>query len=230
VKYGRELKKSIEARWSPPSFYYHLRDGGHVQALLSHKNHEFYIHLDISNFFGCINKTRVTRCFKGFYTYSKAREMAVESTVMVANDAGLKRYILPFGFVQSPIIASLCLQKSRLGRYLSDLNKEEEFKVSIYMDDIIISSNNQESLSNIIHGIKPIAEQSGFPLNDTKEEGPADKITAFNIELSKGRLSVTKGRLKMFIDSYRQSDNLNVLSGIVGYVTTVNKSQADKIV
>jgi hypothetical protein len=230
VKYGQKIKKAIEDRWSPPGFYYHLRDGGHVQALSSHTNNDFFIHLDISNFFGRINKSRVTRCLKGVFSYNQAREIAVESTVRDPNDPGVGKYILPFGFVQSPLIASLCLQQSRLGRFLSDLNNMGAYKVSVYMDDIVISSNSDTGLSNVLREVKPIAEKSGFPLNEAKEEGPAEKITAFNIELSNGVLTLTEERLKDFIAAYRESDNFNVISGIFGYVMTVNKGQAEKIV
>lgn len=230
VRYGKKIKQSIEDRWSSPIFYYHLRNGGHVQALSSHIGNDFFVHLDISDFFGCINKSRVTRCLKGFYPYNKAREIAIESTVRDPNNSNIKKYILPFGFVQSPLIASLCLQRSRLGRYLSDLNKMEDFKVSVYMDDIVISSSHDVDLSNVLREVKEIAEKAGFPLNSAKEEGPAGKITAFNIELSKNTLALTDERLQEFIMAYRETDNLNVKSGIVGYVTTVNKDQAAKIV
>lgn len=230
IRYGKVVKKDLESRWNPPSFYYHLREGGHVKALSSHQSHKFFIHLDISNFFGCINKSRVTRCLKGIYSYPKAREVAIESTVLDPTSSDSKRFILPFGFVQSPILASLCFQKSKLGKYLSDINKSEGMSVSVYMDDIIISSDDINKLNDIIQEIKPISLRSRFPLNDEKEEGPSDKITAFNIELSKGVLRLTDERLQEFINSYQESDNFDVLSGIVGYVETVNKLQAGKIV
>lgn len=113
---------------------------------------------------------------------------------------------------------------------MSDLNKMEDFKVSVYMDDIVISSSHDVDLSNVLREVKEIAEKAGFPLNSAKEEGPAGKITAFNIELSKNTLALTDERLQEFIMAYRETDNLNVQSGIVGYVTTVNKDQAAKIV
>ncbi|EDM48723.1 putative reverse transcriptase [Marinobacter algicola DG893] len=106
----------------------------------------------------------------------------------------------------------------------------DAYKVSVYMDDIVISSNSDADLSNVLLEIKPLAEKAGFPLNEAKEEGPAEKITAFNIELSNGVLTLTEERLQDFIAAYRESDNFNVISGIVGYVTTVNTGQAAKIV
>lgn len=229
VKYGNFIKASIEARWSPPNYYYHLRDGGHVKALSSHLEHEFYIHLDISNFFGCINKTRATRSLKRYWSYDAAREMASQSTVRDPNSLKNARYILPFGFVQSPIIASLCLRNSKLGSYLAKINKTAEVTVSVYMDDIIISSNDAQQMAVILANIKPISELSKFPLNPKKEEGPSGVITAFNIKLSKGVLRLTNERLNAFKAAYRESDNFNVLSGIVGYVSTVNFDQANEI-
>lgn len=230
ISYGKAIKLELESHWTPPSYYYHLRDGGHVKALSLHKSNQFYIHLDISNFFGCINKSRVTRCLKGIYPYSKAREIAVESTVKNPSSSEQSDFVLPFGFVQSPILASLCLQKSKLGKYLSSLNKIEGVSVSVYMDDVVISSDDMDFLQNVMEEIKPIADRSKFTLNEEKEEGPSSQITAFNIELSNGVLKLTERRLKEFIRSYRDSESFDVISGIVGYVETVNKNQADKIV
>lgn len=229
MKYGHSIKIAIEARWAPPNYYYHLRDGGHVKALSSHLDHEFYIHLDISNFFGCINKTRVTRSLKRFWSYDKARNMATQSTVRDPNCTKKAKYILPFGFVQSPIIASLCLRNSKLGRYLSKINMKPEISVSVYMDDIIISSNDIGQLTATLDEIKPISELSKFPLNPKKEEGPAESITAFNIKLSKGALELTNERLATFKTAYRETDDSNILNGIVGYVSTVNQDQASEI-
>ena len=62
-----------------------------------------------------------------------------ESTVVWPNHTP-KAYILPYGFVQSVIIASFCLHKSALGRYLNKLGGSG-FKVSVYMDDIIVSTS-----------------------------------------------------------------------------------------
>lgn len=229
LKYGNIIKKSIESKWSPPNYYYHLRDGGHVKALMSHINHQFFIHLDILNYFGCINKSRVTRALKRYWSYSEARDIASQSTVRDPSISSHIKFILPFGFVQSPIIASLCLQTSKLGRYLSKLNMLSEVSVSVYMDDIIISSNDINKLNIIINRIRPIAEFSKFPLNPNKEQGPSDSITAFNIELSKGFFQITEERLEEFKIAYQESDNFNVLNGILGYVATVNQDQLKEI-
>lgn len=142
---GNEIKSAIEAYWTPPENYYHLRNGGHVAAMKAHCSNTCFIHLDIKNFFGAINKRRVTRCLKRYFGYHEARRIARESTVKHPTDP--KRYILPFGFVQSPIIASICLFKSSLGKHLNKLPFTKDVVVSVYMDDIIISVGSREIIN-----------------------------------------------------------------------------------
>jgi hypothetical protein len=228
IQYGNSLKLSIEKHWSAPNFYYHLNNGGHVKALKSHTEHYFFIHLDIKDFFGSINRSRITRCLKEYFEHSIAREMAIASTVRLPNSP-VKKYILPFGFVQSPIIALICLYKCRLHRYLQNLSTVENIAVSIYVDDIVISGDDVEFLAKTLADIKITAKKSGFTLNSAKEEGPAEKITAFNIELSHGSLRTIDTRFDAFCDVYKSSTSANQLEGIIGYVSSVNTSQSDDL-
>ena len=224
---GNEIKSAIEKKWKPPKNYYHLRKGGHIDAVKSHLHNSIFIHLDIRNFFGSINKTRVTRCIKQLLPYSTAREMANFSTVVHPED---KKSILPFGFVQSPIIASLCLYKSALGAYIRTLHKVEGLTLSIYVDDIILSSNNSAQLDDILSGLKKAASRAGFELNEKKQEGPADIITAFNIEVSNGSLAITNQRLNKFKKSFDETDSEHKRRGIFGYITSVNENQSENFI
>lgn len=219
---GSEIKSAIGKRWKPPKNYYHLRRGGHVEALKSHLNHSSFIHLDIQNFFGSINKTRVTRCLKEIFSYSIAREMANCSTVVHPNE---RKFILPFGFVQSPIIASFCLDKSALGAYLRKLQKIKGITVSVYVDDIVLSTNDQSFFTEIHSEIKIAADRAGFHLNENKEEGPSDIITAFNIELSNDSMMITAQRLNELRDSFNNAESEHKRQGILGYVMSVNEEQ-----
>lgn len=223
---GLLLKKLIEDRWSAPNHYYHLRRGGHIRALLKHLKNRYFIHLDIQNFFGQINRSRVTRSLKEHIPYKIAREIAIESTVRLPDSTTVK-YILPFGFVQSPIIASVCLSKSALGLHLSRLEQQKAFIVSVYMDDILVSGNDPEELKLQMALIKAASERSGLPLNNEKQEGPEDCVTAFNILISKGSLEITPSRLQEFAYTFSNSTNDHQRAGILNYVATVNHSQAD---
>ncbi|OGS93349.1 MAG: hypothetical protein A2061_01245 [Gallionellales bacterium GWA2_59_43] len=223
---GLQVKELIEGYWSAPDHYYHLRKGGHVLALQKHTKHKFFIHLDIQNFFGQINKSRVTRCLKEHIPYESAREIAVESTVRLPESAETK-FILPFGFVQSPIIASLCLSKSALGRYLYRLEQRKGLDVSVYMDDILISGDNIEELEQELVKIKAAAEKSGLPLNPLKQEGPDTCVSAFNIRLSQGLLKIIPSKLQELANTYSSSTNEHQRAGILNYVLSINLAQAE---
>lgn len=222
INKGKSIKSAIENKWKAPDYYFHLRKGGHVEAIKSHLNNSSFVHLDIENFFGSINKSRVTRCLKEFFPYNLAREMTNESTVKHPQN---KNYILPFGFVQSPIIASLCLDKSALGTYLKNLSKRTDIIVSVYVDDIIISAKNQSDLTDILKYIKLTADRAGFHLNEKKEEGPSIKITAFNIDLSEGSVLITTERMLQLKESFELSESEHKKNGILGYVKSVNEFQ-----
>ena len=226
IAQGLLIKQLIEDRWSAPGHYYHLKKGGHVRALRVHTEHRYFIHLDIQNFFGQINRSRVTRSLKEHVPYEQAREIAVESTVRLPESAELK-YILTFGFVQSPIIASICLSKSALGRYLFRLKHRKDLAVSVYMDDILVSGDNPEVLLQELERIKMAAEKSGLPLNEKKQEGPTERVKAFNINLSQSLLEISPDRLRELSDTYVWSTNAAQRAGILNYVLSINPNQAN---
>lgn len=225
IESGTAIKAAIEERWKPPRHYYHLRAGGHVEALKSHLENRCFIHLDIQDFFGSINRTRITRCLKDMFGYARAREIANLSTVIHPAREG-RQFILPFGFVQSPLIASVCLYRSALGTCIRKIKAMDGIVVSVYVDDIVISTAKAELATAILPEVKRAAERSGFALNANKEEGPAKRISAFNIELSHQSLVIQSERWLEFAESFKTSESEHQKRGIVGYVGSVNMTQA----
>lgn len=225
IEAGLEIKKALEERWKPPPNYYHLLCGGHVGALRAHAGNSWFIHLDVKDFFGSINRSRITRCLKNLFGYERAREIANASTVIHPSRGD---FILPFGFVQSPLIASICLYKSALGSRLQGLQKEG-LTVSVYVDDLILSSNDLHVAHEAMTAVKHGAERSGFRLNQDKEEGPAEKITAFNIDLSAKYMAIEPERLVAFLDAFQAAESSHQQLGILGYVKSVSPAQAEEI-
>lgn len=225
---GTNLKKLLAQRWKPPRNYFHLRRGGHVAALRSHLLGTVFAHVDIKGFFASINRTRVTRSLKRFLPYDDARDWANESTVVVPSES-VRRYVLPFGFVQSPILASLSLYDSALGKTLRKVQKEFGVVVSVYVDDIVVSSIDEECLSEAMSWIKSAAARSGFCLNDKKEQGPAARVNAFNITLSSGGLAIEASRMAEFMKAFENSTSDDQRRGLLGYVASVNPAQAKKL-
>ena len=104
---GYEIKNKISSVWKAPYYYAHFKNGGHVAALKRHLGNDLFIRADIKQFFNQVNRSKVTRALKSFTrNYLESRDIACESTVRKP-DGAANEFILPFGFVQSPIIASL---------------------------------------------------------------------------------------------------------------------------
>lgn len=220
---GAKIKKQVEGVWTAPDYYFHLRAGGHIRALQMHMEQKSFLHLDIQDFFGCVNRSRVTRCLTPQFGYTNARQMANDSTVR--HPAQFGKFMLPYGFVQSPLLASLALSKSKLGSCLSKL-RGDGYCISVYVDDIIISAGSDRALHACWPEIKRAAESGNFVLNQTKQQGPGTMVTAFNIELRHGSLSLQSRRFSEFKCAYGATTNLHEKDGIFGYVKSVNPSQA----
>lgn len=223
AKLGKEIKQAIEDCWEPPRYFYHLRAGGHVRALRAHLGHSTFVRLDIHDFFGSINKNRITRCLKSKFGHVKAREWANQSTV--PDPAKPKRPMVPFGFIQSPIVASLCLDESALGSYLRTLSKNKKVAVSVYVDDIIVSSEDADALHVVLSGIQKAAERAGFTFSAEKTQGPAPAIKAFNVELTSGSMRIGDDRIQKFVEALKASVSRSQRGGIIGYITSVNADQ-----
>lgn len=223
VKKGKEIKRAVEKSWKPPLYYFHLRSGGHVEALRSHFEHNNFLRIDIKDFFGSINRTRVTRCLKDRFSYAVARSYANESTVK--DPVTANRTVVPFGFVQSQIISAVCLSQSALGVCLDKLALNPAIALTVYVDDIIVSTSDSALLDQVLKDIQAAAEKAHFVLNANKQEGPAAAIKAFNIVLTKGSMEIEADRFKQFEEALKTATSENQRAGIKSYVASVNAGQ-----
>ena len=222
VAEGKKIKRELEKRWTPPPYYFHLRAGGHVEALRAHLKHSVFVRFDIHDFFGSINRTRVTRCLKDKFGYSVARAYANASTVP---DPGGRRTMVPFGFVQSQIVAAVCLAESALGLHLERLAANPDVTLTVYVDDIIVSSSSMSLLEQLVNDVQIAAARAHFVLSAAKCEGPAALITAFNIMLKSGSMEVNPERLMLFEKALAEATNEHQRAGITSYVTSINVTQ-----
>lgn len=222
---GREIITTINNKWKAPDYYFHLRDGGHVKALKSHIGHHYFTALDLADFFGSMSRTRVTRSLKQYFDYETARAIAKASTVPHSR-ANEHSHSLPYGFSQSPLLASICLEKSTLGILLNQCQQDITIAVTVYMDDIILSSDSENVLSQWVNELKSAAIRSNLTLNSTKESPISKRIECFNITMSHNHLEITRDRFKDFYTVYNQSTSGHQRKGIGGYIGTVNKTQA----
>lgn len=210
--YGINIKKELERKWEKPTYYHHYLSKGHVKAIKKHLHQDWFIRVDLANFFYNVTQTKITRALVGLLKdYEKARDFAKKSTV-TSKINNKKIFHIPYGFIQSPIIASICLHNSKLGQYLDSL-QSNGYYVSVYVDDIIISGKNNQSYEGIIDNLKNFAQKSNFPINEDKLEFSVLEITAFNIELSKTSSQISQERMNEFI-KVLNDEKTSVLSKI----------------
>lgn len=223
---GIRIKAEVEQVWTPPDYYFHLQSGGHVAALRSHVGSNVFLKADIQNFFGSINRTRVTRCLRSRLGYKRAREWAVVSTIQ---DPGSKSATIPYGFVQSQLLASLCLYESALGRLLHRLHGSPAVAVAVYVDDIIISTRDASLLQAIHAELRIAADRSRLIFNATKSTEPAPEVSAFNILLSEASMTIEVARLEAFASALAAGATPSQRRGIEAYVTSVCPTQLSAI-
>ena len=217
---GLLYKAKIEGRWTAPEHFYHLKDGGHVAALTKHLQNDMFSKIDLSRFFYRVTKNKIIRSLKRTgLPFQECLEIAADSVVKTENC-----FSLLYGFVQSPLLASIALHFSGLGKFLTEL--PSEILVSVYVDDIILSSNgNRELLQDKSSALLASASKAGFPTNSEKCELVSSQIETFNVKLSNQNLWLTDDRMVEFHGFLRAAPSDTQIQGVLGYVGQINQDQ-----
>ena len=211
-------------KWKCPDYFFHLRGGGHVIAAKIHLESKYFCSIDITSFFNSSSRSRVTRSLKKIIPYEHSRRIAKESTVK-NHISGEHSHYIPFGYVQSPLLASICLNDSYLGAELRQCYKEPKVIVSVYMDDIIISSKEKNIANHWFEKILFAAEKSNFKINNSKLQPPKNEVIIFNFHLSNMSITVTKKRIIEFMMQYQKGNNACKVS-IFQYIEKLNTQQS----
>jgi hypothetical protein len=221
-KFGEWLHRRVLRHWTPPYYFYHFNDGGHVAAAQAHLTSRFFVRLDLAKFFDSVSRGRVHRSLRHIgFKHGFAWDTACQSTV--SKDGRGAPYSLPFGFVQSPVLASLALATSAVGAALARLHNRA-IRLSVYMDDFILSGDDVGELTNARGSLMAAAALSGFRFNLVKSTGPAAALEVFNLNLSHGYLAVSATRLAAFEAALKMA-TVQEADGILSYVGTVNAGQ-----
>jgi hypothetical protein len=199
----RKAKRLLEwgASIELPSYFFHYRPGGHVEALYQHIENSHFFRIDLKNFFYSIARNRVARVLRQYEFPRNARDYAEWSTVQNPYEDG-PRYVLPIGFKQSPLLASLALYRSSIAAAIEEALGRGVF-VSVYFDDLIGSSNDVDELRATYDGILAACVQANLVTNPEKLVKPAAAIIAFNCNLTHGSATVTDERMEKFIGERR---------------------------
>ncbi|WP_432465898.1 reverse transcriptase domain-containing protein [Enterobacter kobei] len=140
--------------------------------------------------------------------------------------AGQLKHVIPYGYPQSPILASLCFHQSFCGSTINTVSKSGHVSVSIFMDDILLSSDDLGQLENAFDIILEAIRRSGYTVNENKTQPPSLMVNVFNLELSQNSLRVTSKRIVEFLQAFISSKNPHERKGIASYVGSINTAQA----
>ncbi len=218
---GQQVIDFIERCVDFPLYFYHFRSGGHVAALHEHLRNKLFFRIDIQNFFYSIARNRVHRALAK-HGMRGAPIFAVWSTVRSPYPNGPK-YVLPIGFKQSPHIASLILMHSPIVAAIED-QRAKGVIISVYLDDIVGSSEDEEALKSAYDAIKAACAAAHLTPNPEKLIEPAPKIVAFNCNLMSGTAEVTYERIAKF---YAKYPNPSSRESFEAYVTRVASQNAN---
>ncbi len=196
-KVGKDIKKQVEDVYNFDGFFYHLMKGGHVSALHVHRQCNYFCKLDIKNFFYSISRNRISACL-GLIGIAHRSQYARWSVVKNPFDNELN-YVLPYGFIQSPILATLVMAESPLGTTLRQL--PENVTATVYVDDILLSSNDLDILTDCYTAVRTAITDSNFQINERKSVPPINQISAFNCDMQQGITNVNQDRIDEFYSS-----------------------------
>ncbi len=213
---GLDIKEKIENAYNFDNFFYHLRQGGHVAALHTHRQYQYFCKLDITNFFYSVSRHRISRCLNSI-GIARKNHYARWSVVKNPFDNG-PDFVLPYGFVQSPILATLVMAKSELANTIRQL--PENINATVYVDDILLSSNDITALTESYEVVRTAIINSNFQINATKSIAPINQILAFNCDMQHGITDVKKERIDEF---YSLSRSKASVEGFERYLDSVRR-------
>jgi hypothetical protein len=196
---GRRIIEFLYRRVDFPDYFYHYKPGGHIAALHAHLPSRFFFKIDIQNFYYSIARMRVTRALRSWH-YPGAGTLAKWSCVV--NPLPGPRHVLPIGFVQSPLLASLVLMKSPVSQAI-ERAIASGVCVSVYLDDFVGSHNDSNILEAAYNDIRGTCAGAGLIPNPAKLVAPSEVITAFNCDLTHGIAEVTDARVEQFMRAGR---------------------------
>ncbi|MBX3520467.1 MAG: hypothetical protein KF835_10685 [Xanthobacteraceae bacterium] len=186
----------MKRRISFPPYIYHYRPGGHVAALHEHIQNHLFFKIDIQNFFYSIAKERVARALRKTKLLSSGH-LAKWSCVRNPYLGGA-RYVLPIGFVQSPIVATLVLLQSDIARAI-ERAITSGVTISVYLDDFVGSHNDRPTLQAAYEDVCAAIVAARFVANVEKLTPPENAIVAFNCDLTHGETDITEKRMQKFL-------------------------------
>ncbi|WP_157223380.1 reverse transcriptase domain-containing protein [Rhodovulum sp. PH10] len=223
--------QKIREHWHPHETFKTFSKKAHIAALRPHIGNRWFASIDLESFFEHVTRAKVHRAIENIgFSRTRAFRIAGESTVRQN-----EKYSLARGFPQSAVLATLVLDRSLFGSYLRKRN--DKSALTIYSDDIILSSNNFQNLVDEYWLIIELLGRSNFSVNTHKSQPPNREVVVFNIRLSHKLLRFTDERMWRFFirakdllqntSSEQRDEKYQEFFG--RYVASINSEQARQL-
>ena len=140
---------------------------------------------------------------------------------------GRLRKFIPYGFVQSMAMATLSVEKSLLGRKIKEF-RDTGATITMYVDDIIISSNKYMQAEHIYNELMASALECGLQISDQKTSRPKESVGAFNCDVSHSLIAINEERMQKFREQLSQANEKQRMA-ILRYASVINPAQAHEL-
>lgn len=102
-------------------------------------------------------------------------------------------------------------------------------RLTCYVDDVVLSGLEEEAVEESRLKLIAAAQKSNFFIHPDKSQRCASEVTVFNIRLSNGQMVITDARMHDFEQNLVRASRYEAV-GIVSYVHSVNRNQAEELV
>lgn len=201
-----------------------------VTNALAHQNKKFVANIDIENFFGSIDKSKLIACLaENGFGRTEANFLSLFCT---------KEGYLPQGAPTSPALSNAVLFQFDI-----DMRKaciQQKLVYTRYADDITISGNDRSSIMGVIENAKFILEnQYGLSLNSNKtriaSRSGQQRVTGVVVNVA---ASPSRAKLKKIRAAFHQAQFLSFLSkerhlqlnGYIGFLSQFPKFKESALV
>ena len=155
---------------TPDNAYAYVKGRCIMNAVNRHKNNNWFLKMDLTNFFGSITKETLTTQLKKTYPFAYLQTDAINKLV----DFVTMDNVLPQGTPTSPVLTNIFMTEfdCKMQDYVNKINKENDENVvyTRYADDILISSKKKETIDDVmfIPQINMLLGELGLSINPEK--------------------------------------------------------------
>ncbi|NOX16081.1 MAG: hypothetical protein GXP61_08675 [Epsilonproteobacteria bacterium] len=201
-----------------------VKKESHITNVKFHKNSNFFLLLDIKNFYPSITKQKIKKQLITTYNQSSDVAEIISNMVTVPQEKALGKRALVTGSVLSQFFAYMINKK--MFDELDKISKEENIRFSLYVDDLTFSSNVPVSYL-FYTKVYNIIRKNGYIIHSGKiyrgKIGNKSKITGVHITKYGFRLlDRHKIKIREIIKNKDYLENNKPLLGLLNYALQVN--------